>query len=307
MAKTVFRSNEIKLKDSGKVTLKLIHDYSPKEEVVEKVEEYNGPTPDEIRKEVEAFKAGWEIEKQHMIDDAKKNAEEIVENAKKEASELAAKKSQEIEILSNNAKVDAEKIIQDAKDEADRIIKTAESQEEIIKNRSSQEGYDNGYKDGFKIGEDEQNRLVERIHKIIETIMTRRQEILKETEAQIVELVVLMTRKVVKVISENQKSVIANNILAALNKVKSRGEVILRVNMEDAKIATQNLMEFTKRVENVSKITIIEDSSIEKGGCIVETDFGEIDATIQSQLHEIESKIIESSPIKTVAKKSEKQ
>lgn len=307
MAKTVFRSNEIKLKDSGKVTLKLIHDYSPKEEVVEKVEEYNGPTPDEIRKEVEAFKAGWEIEKQHMIDDAKKNAEEIVENAKKEASELSAKNSQEIEILSNNAKVDAEKIIQDAKDEADRIIKTAESQEEIIKNRSSQEGYDNGYKDGFKIGEDEQNRLVERIHKIIETIMTRRQEILKETEAQIVELVVLMTRKVVKVISENQKSVIANNILAALNKVKSRGEVILRVNMEDAKIATQNLMEFTKRVENVSKITIIEDSSIEKGGCIVETDFGEIDATIQSQLHEIESKIIESSPIKTVAKKSEKQ
>lgn len=307
MAKTVFRSNEIKLKDSGKVTLKLIHDYSPKEEVVEKVEEYNGPTPDEIRKEVEAFKAGWEIEKQHMIDDAKKNAEEIIENAKKEASELAAKNSQEIETLSNNAKIDAEKIIQDAKDEAERIIKSAESQEEIIKNRSSQEGYDNGYKDGFKSGEDEQNRLVERIHKIIETIMTRRQEILKETEAQIVELVVLMTRKVVKVISENQKSVIANNILAALNKVKSRGEVILRVNMEDAKIATQNLMEFTKRVENVSKITIIEDSSIEKGGCIVETDFGEIDATIQSQLHEIESKIIESSPIKTVAKKSEKQ
>ena len=67
--------------------------------------------------------------------------------------------------------------------------------------------------------------------------MKRREEILKETESQIVELILLMTRKVVKVISENQKQVLANNILSALNKVRSKGEVILRVNLDDVKIA----------------------------------------------------------------------
>ena len=36
--------------------------------------------------------------------------------------------------------------------------------------------------------------------------MSKRQEILDETEQQIVELVILMTRKVVKIISESQKT-----------------------------------------------------------------------------------------------------
>ena len=55
---------------------------------------------------------------------------------------------------------------------------------------------------------------------------------------------------------------------------------------------------------NIKNITIAEDSSIDRGGCIVETDFGAIDARISSQLAELEQKILEISPIKTVAKTS---
>ena len=132
--------------------------------------------------------------------------------------------------------------------------------------------------------------------------MLRREEILKETEQQIVELVILMTRKVVKIISETQKTAIMSNILAALKKVKSRGNVILHVNLEDLKLATANADEFIKRVENIQGITVVEDSTVEKGGCVVETDFGAIDARISSQLSELEEKIMEISPIKSVKK-----
>ena len=68
MGKTVFRPSEINSKQGEKVTLKLIHDYSPqKDDESEKIEEYTGPTPEELRREAEAFKAGWEIEKQHLL------------------------------------------------------------------------------------------------------------------------------------------------------------------------------------------------------------------------------------------------
>ena len=81
MAKTVFRPNEIKTK-SGEVTLKLIHDYSPVEEVEEApIEEYTGPTPDDLRREAEAFKTGWEIEKKRMLEKAQESADEIVKRA----------------------------------------------------------------------------------------------------------------------------------------------------------------------------------------------------------------------------------
>ena len=55
-------------------------------------------------------------------------------------------------------------------------------------------------------------------------------------------------------------------------------------------------------MENIQNISIVEDSSIEKGGCIVETDFGAIDARISSQLSELEAQILNISPIKTVSK-----
>ena len=90
------------------------------------------------------------------------------------------------------------------------------------------------------------------------------------------------------------------NTLAALKKVKARGKVTLRVNLEEVKLTTSHIQEFIQHVENIEAIKVLEDSSVEKGGCIVETDFGAIDARISSQLTELENKILEVSPLKTI-------
>lgn len=302
MAKTVFRPNEIKAKP-GEVTLKLIHDYSPVEEVEEApVEEYTGPTPDELRREAEAFKTGWEIEKKRMLELAQASADDIVKKAEEAAFAEVKRQTDQAQIIKSDAEQAASKIIEDAKLEAERIIQEANVEKENIKATAHQDGYKEGHEQGFMEGQNEVNRLVERVHKIVESVMVRREEILCETEQQIVELVLLMTRKVVKIISENQKTVVLSNVLAALKKIRTRGNITLRVNTEDLKLTTAHVDEFIKRIENVNGISVIEDSSVDKGGCIVETDFGAIDARISSQLAELESKIMEISPVKSVSK-----
>lgn len=302
MAKTVFRPNEIKAKP-GEVTLKLIHDYSPVEEVEEApVEEYTGPTPDDLRREAEAFKTGWEIEKKRMLELAQASADDIVKKAEEAAFAEVKRQTDQAQIIKSDAEQAASKIIEDAKLEAERIIQEANVEKENIKATAHQDGYKEGHEQGFMEGQNEVNRLVERVHKIVESVMVRREEILCETEQQIVELVLLMTRKVVKIISENQKTVVLSNVLAALKKIRTRGNITLRVNTEDLKLTTAHVDEFIKRIENVNGISVIEDSSVDRGGCIVETDFGAIDARISSQLAELESKIMEISPVKSVSK-----
>jgi flagellar assembly protein FliH len=302
MAKTVFRPNEIKAKP-GEVTLKLIHDYSPVEEVEEApVEEYTGPTPDDLRREAEAFKTGWEIEKKRMLEIAQASADDIVKKAEEAAFAEVKRQTDQAQIIKNDAEQTASKIIEDAKLEAERIIQEANVEKENIKATAHQDGYKEGHEQGFMEGQNEVNRLVERVHKIVESVMVRREEILCETEQQIVELVLLMTRKVVKIISENQKTVVLSNVLAALKKIRTRGNITLRVNTEDLKLTTAHVDEFIKRIENVNGISVIEDSSVDRGGCIVETDFGAIDARISSQLAELENKIMEISPVKSVSK-----
>ena len=306
MAKTVFRPNEIKTKSGDKVTLKLIHDYTPeKVEEVAEVEEYIGPTADDLRKEAEAFKAGWEIEKKRMLDEAQKSADEIVKKAEDAAFAEVKRQTDQAQVIKADAEKEAQDIVNKAQAEAQEIIAKAHSEENEIRDSAYRKGYDEGQKSGYNDEQSELNRLIERVHKIVESVMNRREEILRDTEQQIVDLVILMTRKIVKIISENQKGVVLSNVLSALKKVKTRCSVIIRVNIEDLKLTSEHTGEFIKRVEAVQGITVIEDSSVDKGGCVVETDFGAIDARIASQLGELENKILEISPVKTVEAKKE--
>jgi flagellar assembly protein FliH len=89
-----------------------------------------------------------------------------------------------------------------------------------------------------------------------------------------------------------------------LRKLKSKANVTIRVNLDDVQLATDHARDFISKIENVQNVTVMEDSSVDKGGCIIETDFGQIDARISSQLAEIEERIQELVPIKEQQSKS---
>ncbi len=303
MNKNLFQPNEVKNKQ-GEFKLGLVHSFEqPVEEVeVEEVPQYVGPTADDLRREAEAFKVQWEAEKQQMMDDAQKEADAIVDRAKEAAFAEVKRQTDEAQTIKTDAENKAQEIITNAQEEASRIREQAESEKEELKKTAYDEGYKEGQETGFDAGKEEVTRLIERSHKILEAVMSRREEILNETEQQIVELVLLMSRKVVKIMSENQKQVVMANVLSALKKVKGRGDVTIRVNVEDVKLTTEHIKDFIGQVENIKGITVVEDSSVDRGGCIVETDFGAIDARISSQLTELETKILEMSPVKTMQK-----
>ena len=300
MAKTVFRPGETK-NEEKKVLLPLVYDFSPiEEEPDEVIEEYTGPTADDLRREAEAFKLAWEQEKQLMLNQAQAEADAIVKKAEDAAFAEVKKQTDDAQIIKADAENEAFQIIQKAKQEAEQIIADAQTQRDKLQLEAKSQGFEQGHSEGYEKGAAEVNRLIERMHKILEAVMQRREEILKDTESQIVELVILMARKVIKILSENQKNVVMANVVAALKKVRTRGAVTLRVNLEDVKLTTANISEFIKHIENVEGITVLEDSSVEKGGCIVETDFGAIDARISSQLTELENKILDVSPVKNI-------
>ncbi|MBO5136884.1 MAG: flagellar assembly protein FliH [Spirochaetaceae bacterium] len=305
MAKTVFRPGEIKNVED-KVMLKLPHSFEPEvEETEEELEpEYTGPTAEDLRREAEEFRVQWEAEKQQMLAKAQADADAIVAKAEQAAFEQVKRQSDQAQVIKSDADKKAEEILKSAQDQAASIVADAEAQREKIKNDAYNAGFEEGRENGFKEGNQEAERLIDRLHVILDRVMDKRQEILDSTEQQIVELVLLMTRKIVKIISENQRNVVMSNVLQALRKVKGRGDVTVRVNLADLKLTTEHTKEFMNSVENIKNLTIMEDSSIDRGGCIVETDFGSIDARISSQLAELEQKVLEISPIKTVTKSS---
>jgi len=297
MAKTVFRPEEVVVL-SDRVVIQPPPKAEVEAETEEEVQEYTGPTAEDLRREAEEFKARWENEKAEMINRAGEEADRIIKEAEKVAFDEVERAKNEASRIKQEAKEETEKIFDDSRKEASRIVEEAEKKREQIESESYKKGYTDGREAGFQEGKEEVERLVQHLHTIINKAIEKRNEIIDESETQLINLVLLIARKVVKVITENQKNVVINNVIQALRKLKTRGDVVIRVNLEDVKLTSEHVKDFMRMVENVKSITVLEDSSVEKGGCIIETDFGEIDARISSQLKEIEERIQELTPIR---------
>jgi flagellar assembly protein FliH len=300
VAKHVFRPTEI-INLSRKV---FIQPPAPVVEEPEELEaapeeEYEGPTVEDFRREAETFKREWEKEKAEMIANARAEADRIVKEAEQVAFDEVKNKNNQAKKIRQEAETEAEGIINEAKRNAEEIETKARDSMSQIEKEAREKGRAEGQEEGYKSGSEEVNRLVEQLHTIITKAIDKRNQIIEDSETQLINMVLLIANKVIKVISENQRNVVINNVIQALRKLKSRGDVVIRVNLADLQLTTDHTRDFMDRIENVKSITVLEDSSVDRGGCIIETDFGQIDARISSQLKDIEERVLEMMPIRS--------
>jgi flagellar assembly protein FliH len=299
VAKNVFRADEI-LYQSRKVFIKppQVEVEETPEEVVS-LEEFGGPTVEDLRREADEFKTNWEEEKARLIQVARDEAEGIKKEAERAAFDEVKRKNNQAQKIRQEAEDEAKRIVEEAKKTAEELEAEIQSKVDKVEKEAFGKGHAEGREEGFQEGRQEVERLVDTLQKIISAAIDKRNEIIQGSETQVINLVLLISKKVIKVISENQRNVVINNVVQALRKLKSRGDVVIRVNLDDVELTSDHINDFMKMVENVKSVTVLEDSSVDRGGCIIETDFGQIDARISSQLHEIEEKIVELAPIRS--------
>jgi flagellar assembly protein FliH len=307
LAKAVFRPGEVIVSDSAVFldppnAFAEMQQPAEEPELAETIEEYSGPTAEELRREAEDFKVQWETEKEAMLRSARAEADAIVKEAEERSARERENGARGAEALKKNADAEAERIIAEAKRKADEMAEASRTAFEEERKKAEDEGREAGREEGYAEGKAEVERLIERTHTVLERAQDKRADILTETEQQVIDLVLLMSRKVIKVISESQRAVVVSNVVQALRKVKARGNILIRVNLLDVKLATEHIKNFIQMVEGAKGIQVVEDSTVDPGGCVIETDFGEIDARISSQLAELEDKILAMSPIKGKAK-----
>lgn len=300
MAKHVFKPTEI-INLSRKVFIEPPQTIASEEELetLPADEGYEGPTLDDLRREAEEFRENWEKEKEELLARSRLEAEKIVKDAEQVAFEEVKNKNDQAKKVRQEAETESKKIL----DEAEKKAKELEEQTNVrmgqVEKEAFEKGNEEGREKGFSDGKEEIDRLVERLNVILSKAIEKRNEIIDDSEDQLIDMVLLIAKKVIKVISENQRNVVVNNVIQSLRKLKSRGDVVIRVNLDDLKLTSEHAREFVEKIENVKSVTVMEDTTVDRGGCIIETDFGQIDARISSQLHEIEEKILELMPIRS--------
>lgn len=96
----------------------------------------------------------------------------------------------------------------------------------------------------------------------------------------------------------NQKSDIQRVLNENLSKVIGANEIVIKLNPDDYNIIEESSTELTNK--SIAKIRFETNPNIEVGGCLIETEVGNLDARIDSQINVISKALEENLTLKEI-------
>lgn len=150
------------------------------------------------------------------------------------------------------------------------------------------EGYQKGFEEGQRTEKEKLDGALNALQRIFEEFALLRQSLYNEAEMAIVKLSLSIARKLLdREIAVNPDSVLSV-ARCALRKVVDPTKIKIRINPSDIKTVENHKDDILGQLGKNSAIRIESDGTIQRGGCIIETSFGDIDAQIDQQYQVIE-------------------
>ena len=157
----------------------------------------------------------------------------------------------------------------------------------LIEQEAYEKSFAQGEKDGFEFGEKKAIKVIENIENLFNEMSSLKKEILKRHEKEILDLIFIIVEKIIHYRTSSVEGIVKEAVLNALNLVVEKNKIILNVNPEDYDYVDKLRPELFKKHKELKSITVTSDLSISRGGCFLETPYGDVDAGIETQLEKI--------------------
>jgi len=185
--------------------------------------------------------------------------------------------------------------------EAEDILKDAHQKATLLEQEAYEKGFAQGEKDGLELGEKKAIKVIENIEKLFIEIGHLKKEILKQYEMGALELIFAIAKKIIHDQITLDENAINNTVFKALNLTVEKSELVLRVNPEDFDFVERLRPEFFSKFKELKSIMVTSDPSITRGGCFLETSYGDVDATVETRLEKIYQSLEEVRKLETLA------
>lgn len=151
------------------------------------------------------------------------------------------------------------------------------------------EGYNKAKKELEESFQIELQKRCEEFEKILMTLETNLRGYEEVFDKIVIEVAVTIAEKLVKHEIEKQNT-ISENLRESIRKVLGANEIKIKINPEDHAILTSDGKNILLN-DSYSKIKFEHDSRIEPGGCYIETEIGNVDSRISTQLAEVKRQL----------------
>ncbi len=149
------------------------------------------------------------------------------------------------------------------------------------------ESYDKGLQDGLKQAEEQFLATLQSLQSILGDIDRLREDILKNSSEDMIRLIIAIARQVIRTEISIQPEIIVNTLGEALQVAVRSDECVVRIHPDDLEFVSSAKADFMSRINDLKNISIETDPRISRGGCVIESDYGKVDATVETQLEEI--------------------
>jgi flagellar assembly protein FliH len=144
-------------------------------------------------------------------------------------------------------------------------------------------GFAQGERAGGEAAAQRGEAMLRRLTETLQELTTLREQMIHQTERQMVQLALAIARRVVhREVSLDQDLLIAM-ARVALDRLGESAQVTVRLSPED--------FDATSAVRSAqwtgTHVTVVADARVGRGGCRVESEFGAMDAGVEAQIQEI--------------------
>jgi flagellar biosynthesis/type III secretory pathway protein FliH len=174
------------------------------------------------------------------------------------------------------AQLEAAGVREAATREAQQLI--AAAREDI--ERASAAGFAAGFADGHAEG------CAAAARELLE-ITAAREAAVRAQERQLRELALLLAGKLTAHAFEHEPAALRALIESLLPRVRRARRVVVRVHPEAEAFVRSRLSQLLAAAELDGALQVVSDPAIEHGGCLIESEIGELDARLQTRLSEL--------------------
>jgi flagellar assembly protein FliH len=167
---------------------------------------------------------------------------------------------------------------------ADDFMAAARAEADDIRHAARQDGYQEGYQAGMAAAREELAPAASALGETLAEAQRLRAEAADTVEARAVELALRLAEKVVAGTIEAQPERVVDVVRGALRCLVDRERVIVQVNSLDLELVREAAMPVASALGGIDNFEVQEDRRVERGGALVRSAAGEVDATIETKL-----------------------
>lgn len=188
------------------------------------------------------------------------------------------------------AQIDAE--LEAAREEVEQIKSIARTEIDAEKRAAIEEGRNSGYAEGLQMAQNEAARMKSELEAEKARLEAEYDQLIDELEPKFIDTITDIYRHIFNVNLENDKDILVHLIDSTLRRLDSSKTFIVHVSQDDYEYVSKQKKELTETaVGGRGMVEVIEDITLRKNECMIETDGGIFDCGVGTQLEELTKKL----------------